>query len=165
MAQRSGINRGFMWLRKVLEITEKTDVPQVLSEVARPVVDMFGWERLPTSASEEFIGSDATDNVVSLQVPDGFVQLITAASVETTEAVSTALWLTKRPKEANQQIALVSPVAVLSDLQVALTRPIVLLPGERLIGRSPTGTPAVGENLTLRFSSVLLPIGEYIPPV
>lgn len=77
----SGINRALSWIKKALQITEITSVPDRTEVVVRPTLDLFGWERLDQVATR------ATSNPLAAQVltpvvPDGIIRVWTHVSVE-----------------------------------------------------------------------------------
>ncbi len=169
MAQRSGINRGLMWLRKSLEITEETESPRVLSEILQPTIDTFGWERLGEAITVRTAAGGNPNSVSSPAVPNDVLRLLLAASVDTSDlAGGFTLWIEVR-NAAGFDLGLTSPVLVpLSTLaiRVPLLRPVVLRPGDVLRGRS-SDNIGVG-NLTLTEVFVDIPGrkgGEYVPPV
>ncbi len=160
--QRSGINRALMWLRKTLEITEETDAPQVLSEILRPTIDVFGWERLATPTFDtEF---SPTTIVAGPITPPGVLRIVTTVSVRHTDVgVTHILWMDKLI-ETGEIIGLVqNPPALLNDVSMGLDRWIPVEAGARLRGRTFLAL-AVG-NIALDFQFVDLPIGEYIAPM
>ena len=93
--QRSGINRALMWLRKTLQITEETDSPQILSELLRPTIDVFGWERLAERTT--FFQATAAAPAVNVNgpvTPDDVLRLVLHANVSHTDTgVAHLLWI------------------------------------------------------------------------
>ncbi len=161
MAQRSGINRALMWLRKVLQITEETDSPRVLSEKLRPVIDVFGWERRNEVAVLSFTGAAAAASVVTSPTPADVLRVITGASIESTDPALLVMWIAKRSEPGSVQFGLSEPFEAVENVQIALKRQVILKPTERLVGRSDPA-PAVATALTIRFEFVDLPVGEYL---
>ncbi len=161
---RSGINRGLMWLRKVLEVTEETDSPQVLSEVLGPSMDVFGWERLADVQTERRVGVNV-DVIEGTVVPEGVLRLILAASVETNNGVLPfTLWIEHSDGTGAGAIGILRPIDIpisAVPIKSGVERIHVLAPGDRLRGRS---SPASGVGSDLRISSrfIELPIGEYV---
>jgi len=163
------IKRPLIWLQTVLEILgQKTTLPESITEEVRPTVDLFGWDRHVETERTTNAGADNTNQVVSAQVPDGFVRFITAASLETTDdANALHLWMAKRTEPGSQQVGLTRPFLApvgTAGMEIPLERPVLLLENERLVGRSDPA-PAVGSALTIIFTSVLLPFGEYVQPL
>jgi len=165
MAQRSGINRSLMWLRKVLQITEETDSPRVLSEIAQPIIDVFGWERLAQTTSQVNTSGANVNTVSSPAVPEDVLRLVLEASVETTEStLAFHMWIDHLNSADNVFVGVMRPVAVpISAIIIrnAMTRTIIQRPGDQLTGRCTPAT-GVGDTLAIRQTFVDLPIGEYI---
>jgi len=172
MAQRSGINRGFMWLRKVLEITEETDSPRVLSEIAQPSVDVFGWQRYspdPIPGRPDDInaqGTLAADSVLLAAVPADIMRYVIFASMSHSDPVAGGLELSMQVRvEGALDIGIGRPIQVLANpTRCGIERSILMQPGEVLLARS-NPAPAVGTRLFIRYRFVDLPFGEYIPPL
>jgi len=161
---RSGINRGFMWIRKVLEITEQTESPQVLGEVAQPTIDVFGWERLAEVRSFDSSGAAAPATTVSgPATPDGVLRVVLHASVVHTDTgVDHFLWIDKVQPTGGGITGVTSPnIAVPINVDVGMTRVIHLQPGTILRGRADIALVAGALSLDLEF--IDLPIGEYFP--
>ncbi len=170
MAQRSGINRALMWLRKTLEITEETQSPQVLSETLRPMIDVFGWERLTglneADNAEGVEGADNTDIVVLTAVPDGIMRYVIYASMSHNDpATNLSLSMQVRLSAAigALDIGVAQSIKNTSEqpLRASLDRNILLQPGEQLICRSQPA-PAIGSALFIRYKFVDLDPGEYL---
>ncbi len=161
MAQRSGINRSLMWLRKVLQITEETDSPRVLSEILTPAIDVFGWERYFEAQFATFAGAAATSSVVSLPTPADVLRVITGASVESTDPASLTMWIAKRTEPGSVQFGVSAPTVAVAGIQCPLKRRVIVPPTERLVGRS-VPAPAAATALTIRLEFIDIPIGEYL---
>ncbi len=166
MAQRSGINRGLMWLRKVLQITEETESPRVLSEIVGPTIDTFGWSRLgPDQQTFTRTVGTNVDVIESPVVPDDVVRLITAACVETNNAVlAFTLWIELSNGTGAGSISIIRPLEIpisAVPIKVGVERIHVLAPGERLRGRSSPAT-GVGSDLRIYQRFIDLPFGEYV---
>jgi len=167
--QRSGINRGFTWLRKVLQITEETDAPSVLSDVVRPTMDVFGWERHQEMTALLALGAAAANFTITPVVPDGFMRYISEASIESNDAVTAlTLWIEHRTSSGvDQDIAVTRPLLVAAGafaIHLAMDRPILLASGDRLVGKSEPA-PVGAATLRLKTRFIDLPIGEYIAPL
>lgn len=167
MARRGGINRAFSWLKKILEVTEVTNVPDIVLPDVRAVADLFGWERMPEGTVVNNVGAAATNQVVSAVVPGDIVRLILEAQVVSSDAaIAQTLWINHRGLVgAGLDIGVAQPInqAIgFNGTPAVMDRIIFLQPGERIVGRS-TPAPGVGEELTLTFRHIDLPIGEYIP--
>ncbi len=169
MAQRSGINRGFMWLRKVLEVTEETDTPRVLSEIAQPTLDTFGWDRYSPNGVPDDInaqGTLAADSVLLAAVPAGIMRFVIFASCSHNDPVVGGLELSMQVRvQGALDIGISRPIQVLANpTRTGLERSILMQPGEVLLCRS-NPAPAAGTRLFVRYRFVDLPFGEYIPPL
>ncbi len=161
---RSGINRALMWLRKTLEITEETDSPQILSELLRPTIDVFGWERLRGPTVHDTSGAGAPNTTVNGPVtPDDVLRLVLYASIVHTEAaVSRFLFIQKEmPAPSTAIVGITSPKIQLPPLvNEGADRWIYLEPGSRLQGV--TDVALIAGALVLDINFIDLPIGEYI---
>ncbi len=165
MAQtRSGINRALMWLRRSLEVTEVTDSPQVLSELLRPTIDVFGWERLGENVefSTQFANAPAT-TVAGPVTPDGVLRLITLASVRHTDTgVTHQLFIEKlMPVITNIVHVQTAQLELAVNIPLALDRWITVEAGARLRAVSPLAL--VAGAIAFNFNFIDLPIGEYVP--
>ena len=108
------------------------------------------WEkRLADTQHQSFVGGLEANFVVAPPVPADRALLVYAASVETDVDKEHILWL-----EVLSGAALVTPFPVKGLTPVALNRPVVLLPGQVLRGRSKEG-PKDGR-LVLRITSLLI---------
>ncbi len=168
--RHSGINRAFSWLKKTLQITEKTVAPDSLSPVVTPTMDLFGWERVADVRWDNNTGALAADIVIGALVPDEIVRIMLAASVQSDDALTAmTLWLEQRVASSaaatTLDVGVAQPFFVgvgLNEIEVPLMRPLLMAPGDRLIGRS-APAPAAGQILRLRTRFIDLPIGEYLP--
>ncbi len=164
MAQRSGINRSLMWLRKVLQITEETDSPRVLSEIAQPSIDLFGWDRLAAGAQGENATGAATSDFVGLTaVPEGTMRYVILASMSHDDPVAGGLSMSFIMRVDGLDIGIGPPaIGLLAEpVRAGLGRPILMEPGSFLIARS-TPAPAVAQAINIRYRFVDIDFGEYI---
>ncbi len=166
---RNGINRALQWIKKVFEITEVATVPtQVLPEV-RAMVEVFGWERLPEGTTVVQVGGAAANQVVTAVVPADICRLVLEASVVSSDvAIRQTLWIAHRGvigTGADVAVGLPFDQAIaFAGTPGVANRAICMQPGERLVGRC-VPAPGVGEELTMTFRHIDLPIGEYVPPI
>jgi len=163
MAQRSGINRALMWLRKTLEITEETESPQVLSEKLRPIVDVFGWHRLE---EEEFLTSTAAQPAVAVASATpavGTLRLVLQASLEHSDTgVNHIAWLTKRRNPGPLDCGLPTDrVDIDAGEFLSMVGHTYLINNDFVIAEM-IGAPVAG-SMVLRLIAIDLPIGEYVP--
>ncbi len=166
----SGINRAFTWLKKVLQITEKTVVPDSVLPNVRPTMDLFGWDRLSEEIQTSTDSAAATATVSGPTTPEGVLRYVIYAHVEQQEttAVDLTCWLDMQVVLGGFRIAINVPTLIPGGLgpertALGLTRPVCLRPGERINGRCNPAT-GVGVSLQVKMVFIDLPIGEYIPP-
>lgn len=165
MPEFSGITRSLMWLRKVLQITQKTDSPRVLSEVLDPIIDVFGWERLNETVNLTTTSAVNQSIVSAPAVPDDVLRLVLEANVETTEStLPFTMWIDHLDGDSNITVGVMRPIDIPIStiiIRCAMQRQIIMSPGDQLVGRS-TPASGVGDTLSIRQRFVDLPIGEYI---
>ncbi len=162
---RSGINRALSWLKKTLEITEKTTAPDSLMADVRSTIDVFGWERMAEAEFETATSGVGGSNVQFTSVPTGVVHLYLHASVRIDVAGPFNVWVGIRgPARGPIGTVACSPVAAAIDAQKVspLFRPVILPEGFQLEGRSEAAV-ALG-SVILEAFRIVLPVGEYIPP-
>ncbi len=161
---KTEVNRALLWIRKALQVTEKTTMPESIEDELRGVVDAFGWERLDQTTTRRTIAVNAS-TVTSPAVPADVLRLITEASVQTNDTVQAfTMWMEHIDLDAGLATGIMRPVAIpisAVTIRVGLHKMVVLRPGDQLSGRS---SPAVGVALDLRLTErfVDLPIGEYV---
>jgi len=161
------VKRQFIWLRQVLELIDKTTLPgEVLGEI-RVGMELFGWDRLPEVISVNNVGAAATNQVVSAVVPAQFLRLCLAAQVVSSDvAIQQRLWIAQRGVLGGQfDVGVSSPIDQAigeAGIPAVVEKSLYMSQGERLVGRS-VPAPGVGEELTLTFRHIDLPLGEYIP--
>ncbi len=163
MAQRSGINRGFIWLRKVLQITEETESPSVLSEIVRPTMDVFGWDRLAEPREQDNSGAAAPASTVNGPVtPVGVLRVVFHCSVRHTDTgVTHFLWIDRLEATGGALTGVTTPnVAVPVTVDQSCDHWVFLEAGTRLRGRSDIALVAGAIAIDMVF--IDLPIGEYI---
>ncbi len=161
MAQRSGINRGLMWLRKVLQITEATDSPRVLSEIAGPTIDLFGWD-LPLYERAITVTAGATLTSRLTAVPTGEAHLFLTCSAMHDEAATDHILNIHYRDIAGVETDVTPGQVVTADQPVTINRPILVQAGARLTAQSADSVP-IGSDLIIRGHFVRLEAGQYIP--
>lgn len=161
------IKRSFVWLRKTLGIIDKTTLPgEVLGDV-RPVIDLFGWDRLGEASvvsANSVVAPGATVN--GDVTPDGVLRLVLHANVQHTDTnVDHFLWIDKLAQAAGGFIVgVTSPnVAVPVLVDQSTSGWFVLAPGDRIRGNADVAL--VAGALTLNTNFIDLPLGEYIPSI
>lgn len=160
------IKRAITWIRKSLEITEKTTNPGTVDGNIVPVIDTFGWERLGGPRTTRLTQGIAVNVIASPAVPADVLRVILEANVETNDGVQQfTFWIDHQHVEAGQPVGVMRPITPpISALTIrcAMDRKFLIMrPGDTLLGRS-SPAPGVGLILRLRESFVDLPIGEYI---
>jgi len=165
------IKRAITWIRKSLEITEKTTNPGTVSGEIIPTIDALGWEKLQELTDADTIGATNVTAVDSLAVPEGVLRYVLFASVEHAELAGTDLtcWMELNatvPSQTNFPCSIIRPqlllgTAALENIRLGIVTPFILRPGERLRGRASPST-GVGVQLRIRLVWIDLPIGEYI---
>lgn len=155
-------------MKKVLEITERTLSPETLGELARPTLDLFGWDRLTPEGIPEDLnaqGTLAADLVLLAVVPDDIMRYVIYASCSHNDPVAGGLELSLQIRIGGLDIGLSAPRQVLANPnRGGLERSILMQPGEALLCRS-VPAPAAGTRLFVRYRFVDLPNGEYIAPL
>jgi len=162
------ITRVLLWLRKSFEIIDKTNTPDKLDSTIVQTVEALGWQRL-VEAEGSAVSGVAVSSIGSIAVPEGFLRLILAAGLETSDVLGPfQFWFDHTTVRGSTQAAslqrpYVVPVGS-AGVRVGLQRPVVLAAGDTLVGKT---SPAVGvgESLIMRMRSVDIPEGEYVPSV
>ncbi len=159
---RGGINRSFSWLKKVLEITEVTNAPDVLLPTVQPALDVFGWERFGEPETQVRSNPGVTSAVSLDTVPEGEMWFFLACAMlhnDTGSAKDVTLVLRNR---LNVEIPVTNTGGISANFHRVLERPLLVPQGwqMRAISRNTI-------NLTFDFSItgtfVRLDIGEYHP--
>lgn len=163
----SGINRPFSWLKKILQITEKTVAPDSLLPNVRTAVDLFGWERydLGNPVAEAVTGVAASDNINLATVPEGVLRYYLHVSCGHDDALN-LLNLCLQVVTDGQTVAVAPAFLLMNELPIStgISRPILLRPGEFLRCRS-APAPAGAATLIMSASFIDLEPGEYIAPL
>jgi len=154
------IKRSFTWLRRSLEIIDKTTLPgQILDEV-RPGLDTFGWD-VP---EYEFV-TTATGGATNLtrlpNVPEGEAHLFLACDVSTDDPVGTKDVSIAIENIANSNVTLEGTVSIPAGSFLSLTRPILVTSGSNLMGLARIAIP-IGQIFTVRGMFIRLQPGEYL---
>ncbi len=156
------INRPLDWIRKVLEVTQKTSAPEAFEDQLRTTLDAFGWDRF--NETQHVVNSSvASSFVVGNPVPADTLRLILEASIETNDpAGGFSLWIV-HDDTVGRGVAVMPPVltTAIASVQAGMPRSLVLKSDDRLRGEMRPAA-GVGLTLTLRSRFIDLPIGEYI---
>ncbi len=160
------IKRAILWIRKSLEITEKTTNPGTVDGNIVPVLDAFGWERLGGEVTVRLTQGTNVNTIAGSAVPQDVLRIILEASVETDNAVlAFTFWMDHVDADTGFPVGVMRPIepliSALSIRNAMDRRFVVMRPGDTLAGRC---SPASGaaQVLRLRERFVELPIGEYI---
>jgi len=160
MTHRGGINRAFSWIKKVLEVTEVTTVPDTVLPEVTPTLDMFGWERYTELQRHD--AGQANANLSNLPVvPQGILRLYVALSGETNDTVNAFThWMEVNAVAVTTPVTL--PVSTVLIRAGHLANPILVREGLSVSARC---SPTTAGGIVLRATGLFidLPIGEYIP--
>ncbi len=167
-AQRmTKIKRAILWIRRSLEITERTDVPESIENVVRPVVDIFGWEALPRA--EAAIATNPLAIAVNTAVvPPGIFRYVLNANVEHTDTITVThrLWISKAIQNGVRVGLPVDRRVAEVGENVSMDGTTYLLPGDFLFGESTLIMAAGNIAISIIFIDfpfdTLAGIGEYI---
>jgi len=160
------IKKAITWIRKSLEITEKTTNPGTVGGEITPMLDALGWDRMRDADSFTVTSGANVNTISAVAVPADTVRLVLAASVQTdNNLLAFNLWLDHFFATNSTSVGLMRPVALPISavaIRVGVNRPFLMAEGDILRGRS---SPASGAtfDLILRAIFIDLPIGEYIP--
>ncbi len=161
------IKRSFQWLRKSLEIIDRTTLPgEILGEV-RPTIDTFGWERLNGDVQFENInGALQSSSVFLSAVPEGVTRYVIYASMSHNVPGNITLSFQVRLSIGAIDIGVGGSLKNVpaSPFRTSLDRNIVLTAGEQLLARS-VPTPGAAEQLFIRYKFIDIAVGEYIPAI
>jgi len=157
------IKRNLVWIRKTLGIIDKTTLPGTVEGEVRPTIDAFGWFRYENLDQNSVNGAAPIVTVASAAVPAGIFRLITHCSMSHTDTGVTHLaGINKRIQPGNFNVGLpIDQASIVVGQFTSLHGRTFLLEGEFLIGAVQVAT-VVG-NISLRFFSVDIEIGEYVP--
>ena len=162
---RDKIKRSFLWLRRTLEIIDKTTLPgEILGEV-RATLDTFGWDRLPSEQFLQFVATAPQVAVASSTPPIDVLRVVLGASLEHTDTgVNHIAWLTKRRNPGPFDVGIPTDR---QDIDVGEFMSMIgrtfLINNDFVIAEI-IGAPVVGQ-ITLRLITIDIPFGEYIPPL
>ncbi len=162
---RNRINRAFSWLKKTLEITDVATVPQAIRENVRPVVDLFGWERLDEVEISSTNAAAPAVVAASGTPGPGILRLILSASISHSDTgVTHQCSLNKRTNPANFNVGIPTDREAVDVGEFCSMIGRTFLRENDFLIANVISAPAVG-NLSLRFYFVDLEIGEYMQTV
>lgn len=158
------IKRVITWIRKTLDITEKTSVPGTIDGTIIPVLAALGWERCEEIEFITATSAGATNLVELANVPEGEMHYFLTCHVghddpATSKAIRIAMRIASNVIASGVTIKTTETIFSLGFL--GMDRPILVPPGARLIGSSRTNI-AIGSDFTIAGHFLRLPIGEYV---
>ncbi len=168
---RDKVKRAFLWIRKAMRITQRTQLPaEILGEI-RPTIDTFGWDRLnPESSgvgvgpfSQNANGALANTTASFAAVPAGIMRYVIACSMQTDDAALVAFLRFEIVKDAIS-VGIQEPFLINgngANVRIGLNRHILLEPGDVLQMVSSVA-PAAGQRNSIRARFVDIDFGEYI---
>lgn len=161
------IKRALTWIRKTLDITERTNMPEGIMRNIKPTLDVFGWERVPETVAVALAGTNVSSQFSAI-VPEETARLVYSASVETTNDVAAFwLWIEHSVAASAINVGLMRPILTAAGtglMRCGMDRTLIMSPGDRLVARANTLVGAA-ETLSIRMRYIDLPIGEYVPPL
>ncbi len=147
---------------------EPIELPRRFLDSIALSVDALGWRRYESATASNF-AAVAANVVVSTAVPAHTLRFIVSANVQVNDPlVAHTVWIEHRVAASGIDVAVSRPLLVPfagagnAVPRVGMERPVVLSPGDALLGRCSPDSGA-GIQLIVRYRSVDLPIGEYIP--
>lgn len=155
------IKRNFVWLRKVLRITEKTTLPgQILGEI-RPALDTFGWDLPPIQFVSQSTPGVTTATILPV-VPEDEAHLFFACDIFHDDPVGSKDIAILYRKGTIEEVGVQGTVDnVVEKFLVTLPRPMLVQAGSSLMGRA-TSSIAAGSDFIIRGLFVRLKPGEYL---
>jgi len=161
------IKRAILWIRRALEITDKTDVPETIVNIVNPTLDVFGWERLTTRQAVQTATGAPTTTVFTAAFPitdPPVIRFIIQASITHFEAaVTRKVWLNKRQPSPVVEVGIpIDRVEIETNEKASMIGNTYIEQGEFLVGR--TATALIASSFAIETEFIDLPIGEYIPP-
>ncbi len=166
---RGGINRPLSWIKKSLQVTEVTEVPDRILPDVRPVLDALGWERLQESVCLTLSNAAPANSIFTNPVTDQSMvrYFLKVSGNHFDTGVTHTVWLEKR---------CLDPVRGASDIGLPLDRRQIVVgeaasmightfvvPGQSLVFRS-FAALAVG-TIQIHLEFIDIPLGEYIPHI
>lgn len=161
MSFRIGISLD--WIARALGIDRRSasgDQPVTVLDTIQPALEAKGWQAL----DPEFVtaGSAGPTQLVELpNVPDDEMHLFLAVQLEHDAAATEEVAIFYATPDGNS-VALQPEVSLATNIHTALDRPILVSPGDHLLGLSQTSIIA-GSTFTISGQFVRLAVGEYVP--
>ncbi len=150
----------------LLQDAKDFSLPREIAELITPVFDAYGWERHVDARAFIFNGVNV-DFVQSSAVPAGRLRCIFDISVSiSTLAAPIIVSLDHQVTASAVFVGIMAPMTLpigAGGQRFSPGRTIVLAPFDTLVFRT-SALVGVGVTLEMRFRSVDIPIGEYVPP-
>jgi len=166
VVQANKIKKAITWIRKSLEITEKTTLPGSILNDIRPSLDVLGWDRYSTGMRSSTNGGANTDTRQAGVVPADTMRLYLGISGETDDPANAFThWLEAIEPEDSDPVALTQPVLLPVSAVVirvgGLPKPLLMPPGGVVQARC---SPATTLGIVLRINTMFvdIPLGEYM---
>jgi len=159
------IKRAILWVRKSLEITERTDVPETIENIVRPTLDVLGWERLVESTIIQTAAGAPTTTVftASFTDPETIRYIVKCSLTHFEAAVTRTVWLNKRQEGPVFEVGLpIDRVSIMTNEKSSMIGTTYIERGQALVGR--TATALAAGSFAIETEFIDIPIGEYIPP-
>lgn len=152
------------WLRKSLQITEKTTLPGTITGEIRPIIDAMGWDLLQFAEVAGRVTAGATTSTRLTVVPPGEAHYFLGCDITHDDGGAHTILIAYRSASGNETtIGPVDAVAAYNaQVPAVLSRPILVLPGDGLVGNSLDSIP-IGSDFTIRGHFIRLELGQYVP--
>ncbi len=157
------IKRALTWIRKALDITERTNMPEGILRNIKPTLDAFGWESAGAPA-HEFISTVGPTMLTRLPtVPDGEYHYYLSCDISHNDPAGQPIHIAVE-NPLFFKTALTSTATIGANEFVAMPRPLLVGPGYRLTGLVASGAGIAAPLVfQIRGDFVKLAVGEYLP--
>ncbi len=160
------IKRAILWIRRNLEIKERTNVPEFVDNIVRPTMDVLGWERLLQTRSSAISNAAPGFSVqTGVFTNNDTVRFILKAGVFHSDTGVTHQVRLERHGEVRASVAVGLPLDQHSigdgGALCSMIGNTFILPGQFLRARVVTNLVVGTLNLNIQFIDV--PNDEYIP--
>ncbi len=162
MAREFPLRRAILWIRRVLEINVKTDVPESITNTVTPTLDLFGWELLKGLEREVVAAAGAVSAIALPIVPAGEAHFYMFADISHNDAANPHEINIQYRATGSQDVSITPTQDLAAGFLQSFTRPTLVLAGDRLLGVAQTAIPG-GSTFTMRGKFLRMQIGEYVP--
>jgi len=156
------IKRLNTWLRKTLVITEKTTLPGTINGEVRPILDAMGWDLLQLTEHVNAVVPGPTLFARLPIVPADEAHLFLCCGARHDDPANQRIIGINYRDPAGAEAPVQSGITLQPEQNVAVSRPVLVLAGARLVAVS-ADSVIIGTNLTILGQFIRLNIGEYIP--